>query len=155
MTDAENQGHDDHTAERVRAVDTGQEHLCPGVYLSRNQAAGGGKVTLSTSMAMPGMAPMLAGATLSPEKTPGRCLGTIDFPDRGHGKSPSPGTDRRARAQPNFPYPSARRHQETAPGAPWCLHEEDMPVQLYRTLLLVGLLGAPGRVPRGVGTGPA
>ena len=42
-----------------------------------------GKVTLSTSMAMPGMAPMLAGATLSPNKTPGRYLGTISFPDSG------------------------------------------------------------------------
>lgn len=42
-----------------------------------------GKVTLSTSMSMPGMAPMLAGATLSPEKGPGRYLGTISFPDRG------------------------------------------------------------------------
>jgi hypothetical protein len=42
-----------------------------------------GKVTLSTSMPMPGMAPMLAGATLSPDKTPGRYLGTISFPDIG------------------------------------------------------------------------
>jgi hypothetical protein len=42
-----------------------------------------GKVTLSTSMPMPGMAPMLAGATLSPDKSPGRYLGTISFPDRG------------------------------------------------------------------------
>jgi hypothetical protein len=42
-----------------------------------------GKVTLSTSMPMPGMAPMLAGATLSPDKTPGRYLGTISFPDSG------------------------------------------------------------------------
>jgi len=42
-----------------------------------------GKVTLSTSMSMPGMAPMVAGATLSPDKVPGRYLGTIDFPDRG------------------------------------------------------------------------
>ena len=42
-----------------------------------------GRVTLSTSMPMPGMAPMLAGATLSPDKTPGRYLGTISFPDRG------------------------------------------------------------------------
>ena len=42
-----------------------------------------GKVTLSTSMAMPGMAPMLAGATLSPDKTPGRYLGTISFADSG------------------------------------------------------------------------
>src|SRR6266568_5060619 len=42
-----------------------------------------GKVTLNTSMPMPGMAPMLAGATLSPDKAPGRYLGTISFPDRG------------------------------------------------------------------------
>jgi hypothetical protein len=42
-----------------------------------------GKVTLSTSMPMPGMAPMLAGATLSSDKTPGRYLGTISFPDSG------------------------------------------------------------------------
>jgi hypothetical protein len=42
-----------------------------------------GKVTFSTSMAMPGMAPMVAGATLSPDKVPGRYLGTIDFADRG------------------------------------------------------------------------
>ena len=42
-----------------------------------------GKVSLSTSMPMPGMAPMLAGASLSPDKAPGRYLGTISFPDRG------------------------------------------------------------------------
>jgi len=42
-----------------------------------------GKVTLSTSMAMPGMAPMVTGATVSPDKAPGRYLGTIDFPDTG------------------------------------------------------------------------
>ena len=42
-----------------------------------------GKVTLSTSMAMPGMAPMVAGATLSPDKALGQYLGTIDFADRG------------------------------------------------------------------------
>ena len=47
------------------------------------QPVDAGKVTLSTSMAMPGMAPMLAGATVSPEKTPGRYLGTISFPDSG------------------------------------------------------------------------
>ena len=41
-----------------------------------------GKVTMNTSMGMPGMAPMLAGATLSPEG-PGRYRGTIEFPDRG------------------------------------------------------------------------
>jgi len=40
------------------------------------------KVSLSTSMAMPGMAPMLAGATLTPDG-PGRYRGTIEFPDRG------------------------------------------------------------------------
>jgi hypothetical protein len=42
-----------------------------------------GKVTLNTSMTMSGMAPMIAGATLTPDKTPGRYLGTIDFPDTG------------------------------------------------------------------------
>ena len=42
-----------------------------------------GKVSLSTSMAMTGMAPMISGATVSPDKTPGRYLGSIDFPDPG------------------------------------------------------------------------
>ena len=42
-----------------------------------------GKVSLSTSMTMTGMAPMIAGATLAPDKTPGRYLGSIDFPDPG------------------------------------------------------------------------
>ncbi len=42
-----------------------------------------GKVSLSTSMAMPGMAPMLAGATLASDKAPGRYLGKISFPDSG------------------------------------------------------------------------
>jgi hypothetical protein len=42
-----------------------------------------GKVTLNTSMSMPGMAPMVADATLSPDKVPGRYLGTISFPDSG------------------------------------------------------------------------
>jgi hypothetical protein len=41
-----------------------------------------GKVALNTSMAMPGMAPMIAGAILSPDG-PGRYRGTIDFSDRG------------------------------------------------------------------------
>ena len=50
---------------------------------STQQPVEAGKVTLSTSMAMPGMAPMLAGATLSPDKTPGRYLGTISFSDSG------------------------------------------------------------------------
>ena len=47
------------------------------------QPVDAGKVSLSTSMAMTGMAPMIAGATLSPDKTPGRYLGTIAFPDPG------------------------------------------------------------------------
>ena len=42
-----------------------------------------GKVTLNTSMAMTGMAPMIAGATLMADKTPGRYTGTITFPDGG------------------------------------------------------------------------
>ena len=41
-----------------------------------------GKVSLSTSMGMPGMAPMVTGATLTPDG-PGRYRGTIEFPDRG------------------------------------------------------------------------
>ena len=41
-----------------------------------------GKVALNTSMAMSGMAPMIAGATLTPDG-PGRYRGTIDFADRG------------------------------------------------------------------------
>jgi hypothetical protein len=41
-----------------------------------------GKVSLNTSMAMPGMAPMVAGATLKPDG-PGRYRGTVEFPDRG------------------------------------------------------------------------
>jgi hypothetical protein len=41
-----------------------------------------GKVSLNTSMAMPGMAPMVAGATLTSEGS-GRYHGTIDFADRG------------------------------------------------------------------------
>ena len=41
-----------------------------------------GKVNLNTSMTMTGMAPMIAGATLTPD-SPGRYKGTIEFPDRG------------------------------------------------------------------------
>jgi len=48
-----------------------------------NQPLDVGKVTLNTNMSMPGMAPMVADATLSPDKTPGRYLGTITFPDSG------------------------------------------------------------------------
>jgi hypothetical protein len=47
------------------------------------QPADVGKVTLNTSMSMPGMSPMLASATLSADKSPGRYLGTISFPDSG------------------------------------------------------------------------
>ena len=42
-----------------------------------------GKASLSTSMPMPGMAPMIAGATVAPDATPGRYKGTISFPDSG------------------------------------------------------------------------
>ena len=82
-TGAENQGHDDHTAERVAGQWTQEHFVLEFTSAATKQPVDAGKVTLSTSMAMPGMAPMLAGATLSPEKTPGRYLGTIDFPDRG------------------------------------------------------------------------
>ena len=47
------------------------------------QSVDAGKVSLSTSMTMTGMAPMIAGATLTPDKAPGRYLGTIEFPDAG------------------------------------------------------------------------
>lgn len=42
-----------------------------------------GKVSLTTSMTMPGMAPMIAGATITADKTPGRYRGAISFPDLG------------------------------------------------------------------------
>ena len=42
-----------------------------------------GNVTLNTSMTMSGMAPMIAGATLQKDTTPGRYTGTIEFPDTG------------------------------------------------------------------------
>ena len=47
------------------------------------QALDTGKVSLGTSMAMPGMAPMVVGARLTPDTTPGRYAGTISFPDGG------------------------------------------------------------------------
>ena len=47
------------------------------------QPVDAGKVTLNTSMTMTGMTPMIAGATLTPDKTPGRYTGTIAFPDGG------------------------------------------------------------------------
>jgi hypothetical protein len=42
-----------------------------------------GTVSLNTSMPMPGMSPMIAGATLAPENAPGCYQGTISFPDSG------------------------------------------------------------------------
>jgi hypothetical protein len=51
-------------------------------FAKEGKAVDTGKVTLNTSMSMPGMAPMIAGATLTPEG-PGRYKGTISFPDRG------------------------------------------------------------------------
>jgi len=42
-----------------------------------------GTVRFETSMSMPGMSPMLAGATVAPDQTPGRYLATIEFPDSG------------------------------------------------------------------------
>jgi hypothetical protein len=42
-----------------------------------------GRASLSTSMPMPGMAPMIAGATVAPDAKPGRYKGTISFPDSG------------------------------------------------------------------------
>lgn len=42
-----------------------------------------GKVSINTSMPMPGMAPMVAGATVQPDTEPGRYRCTISFADRG------------------------------------------------------------------------
>jgi hypothetical protein len=42
-----------------------------------------GTVSLNTSMPMPGMSPMIAGATLTPDNARGRYQGTISFPDSG------------------------------------------------------------------------
>ena len=47
------------------------------------QPVDAGKVTLNTSMTMPGIAPMIAGTTLNPDKVPERYLGSIDFADTG------------------------------------------------------------------------
>ena len=47
------------------------------------QPVDAGKVSLNTTMTMSGMSPMIAGATLSPDKAPGRYVGTIEFPDTG------------------------------------------------------------------------
>jgi hypothetical protein len=54
------------------------------IFISTQDKKGvdAGRVSLNTSMGMPGMAPMVAGANLSPDG-PGRYRGTIEFPDRG------------------------------------------------------------------------
>jgi hypothetical protein len=51
-------------------------------FTKDKQPVDAGKVSLNTSMPMPGMAPMVAGATVEPDG-PGRYRGTINFPDRG------------------------------------------------------------------------
>lgn len=48
-----------------------------------NQPVNAGTVTLNTSMTMSGMSPMVAGATLTADKAPGRYRGTIEFADTG------------------------------------------------------------------------
>ena len=50
---------------------------------STGKALDVGTVAFETSMAMPGMAPMLTGATVTRDSTPGRYLATITFPDAG------------------------------------------------------------------------
>jgi hypothetical protein len=52
-------------------------------FTKDGKPADAGKVSVNTSMAMPGMAPMVAGATLQPDTEPGRYRGTISFPDAG------------------------------------------------------------------------
>jgi len=51
--------------------------------VSTKQPLDVGKVTLSTSMAMPGMTPMAGDATFTPDKAPGWYRGTISFEDTG------------------------------------------------------------------------
>jgi hypothetical protein len=82
-----------HTQKATDAVitlksETGQWKPGPNKFVLEfttpaGQLLDAGKVTLSTSMTMPGMRPMIAGATLTPDKAPGRYLGTISFPDSG------------------------------------------------------------------------
>jgi hypothetical protein len=82
-----------HTQKATDAVitlksETGQWKPGPNKFVVEfttpaGQPLDAGKVTLSTSMTMPGMGPMIAGATLTPDKAPGRYLGTISFPDSG------------------------------------------------------------------------
>ena len=82
-----------HTQKTTDAVitlksETGQWKQGPNKFVLElttpsGQPLDAGKATLSTSMTMPGMGPMIAGATLTPDKAPGRYLGTISFPDSG------------------------------------------------------------------------
>jgi hypothetical protein len=82
-----------HTQKTAGAVitiksETGQWKPGPNKFVLElttpaGQPLDAGKATLSTSMTMPGMGPMIAGATLTPDKAPGRYLGTISFPDSG------------------------------------------------------------------------
>ena len=51
-------------------------------FTKDGQPVDAGKVSVNASMPMPGMAPMVAGATLQPDG-PGRYKGTITFPDSG------------------------------------------------------------------------
>jgi YtkA-like len=52
-------------------------------FTKDGKAVDAGKVSVNTSMPMPGMAPMLAGAILKPDTEPGRYRGRISFPDSG------------------------------------------------------------------------
>jgi hypothetical protein len=82
-----------HTQKTTEAVitlksETGQWKQGPNKFALElttpsGQPLDAGKATLSTSMTMPGMGPMITGATLTPDKAPGRYLGTISFPDSG------------------------------------------------------------------------
>src|SRR3989442_11191706 len=47
------------------------------------QPVDAGTVALNTSMTMSGMSPMVAGAIFTPDKMPGRYVGTIEFADTG------------------------------------------------------------------------
>ena len=55
--DPEDEGRGDHAQERVRPVEAGQERFVLEFTSPDGKPLDAGKVTLSTSMAMPGMAP--------------------------------------------------------------------------------------------------
>jgi len=64
-------------------MEGGKERVRAGVHLRPDKTpVDVGTVSLNTSMAMPGMAPMVTGASLTAEG-PGRYRGMINFPDRG------------------------------------------------------------------------